>query len=115
MCEYGEDDAVFVKNPSVLGEAGLTDEAVSAVKQGMKQMVESSSYVSRLMKDIPVTVGGKTGTAELGGSTQENGLFVCAAPYDSPRIVVSSVVEHAGGGSYASIAAAAVLEEYFSE
>ena len=101
--------------PVVVSETGLSDSAVAAVKQGMKQMVEASSYVSRYMKNVPVTVGGKTGTAELGGTAEENGLFVCAAPYDKPEIVVSSVIEHAGGGSYACIAAAAVLEEFFAE
>ena len=78
-------------------------------------MAESSTMVERFMGDLPVTVGGKTGTAELGGSAEENGLFVCAAPYNDPEIVVSSVIEHAGGGSYAVIAASYVLEEYYSK
>ena len=64
------------------------------------------------MKKVPVTVIGKTGTAELGGSERENGLFVCAAPYNNPEIVITSVIEHAGGGSYAALAAARVLEAY---
>jgi penicillin-binding protein 2 len=66
------------------------------------------------MADLPVTVGGKTGTAELGGSAEENGLFVCAAPYDNPEIVICSVIEHAGGGSYATIAASEVLHAYYN-
>ena len=54
---------------------------------------------STVFQDFGVPVGGKTGTAELGGDAEENGLFVCAAPYDDPEIVVTSVIEHAGGGS----------------
>ena len=78
-------------------------------------MAQSSSMVQTFMGDLPVTIGGKTGTAELGGAAQENGLFVCAAPYNDPEIVLSSVIEHAGGGSYAVIAASYVLEEYYAD
>lgn len=112
--EYGSDAASVKSEPEVMNTVALSGEAIGAVKEGMRQMVESSAYVSRYMADLPVTVGGKTGTAELGGSAEENGLFVCAAPYDKPEIVVCSVIEHAGGGSYATIAASEVLHAYYN-
>lgn len=96
----------------VLGTVEISDTALSTVKQGMKQMVEQSSTASLYLGKLPVTVGGKTGTAELGGDAEENGLFVCAAPYDNPEIVVTSVIEHAGGGSYAILSSARVLQAY---
>lgn len=111
--EFGSGERVYYNDGEILSRAKLSGTAVSAVKEGMRQMVESSYTVSHNMRNVPVTVGGKTGTAELGGSTTENGLFVCAAPYNDPEIVVSAVIEHAGGGSYASYAAAKVLEEYY--
>lgn len=112
--EYGSDAASVKSEPEVLNTVALSGEAIGAVKEGMRQMVESSSYVSKYMADLPVAVGGKTGTAELGGTAEENGLFVCAAPYDKPEIVVCSVIEHAGGGSYATIAASEVLHTYYN-
>ena len=111
--EYGSEASSVASGAKVLGAVALSTEATDAVKEGMRQMVESSSNVSRYMKAVPVTVGGKTGTAELGGTATENGLFVCAAPYDDPEIVICSVIEHAGGGSYAAIAASEVLEAYY--
>lgn len=111
--EYGSGETVLVSEPHILSSVELSAEAVSAVKQGMRQMVEASSSVSSYMRYVPVTVGGKTGTAELGGSNTENGLFVCAAPYNAPDIVVTAVVEHAGGGSYAALAASYVLDEFY--
>ncbi len=110
---YGNGEIVYSSTPRELDSIELSGEATDTVKYGMKRMVENSAFVSSYMKNIPVTVGGKTGTAELGGTATENGLFVCAAPYDKPEIVITSVVEHAGGGSYAAIAAARVLEEYY--
>ena len=80
----------------------------------MRQMVASSGTVSGYMRNLPVTVGGKTGTAELGGSNEENGLFVCAAPYNDPDVVVAAVIEHSGGGTYAALAASETLKAYYN-
>lgn len=111
---YGNGDIVYVQKPDVKGAVKLTDEAITAAKQGMRQMVASSATVSRYMRDVPVTVGGKTGTAQLGGDLTENGLFVCAAPYNDPDIVVSVVIEKSGGGTYAAQAAADTLKAYYN-
>lgn len=47
-----------------------------------------------------VQVGGKTGTAQLGGeNTQPHAWFLGIAPLDDPRFVVVILVEHGGEGS----------------
>ncbi len=112
---YNTEGALYLTSPNILSDIEISDEAQLAVMEGMRRMVASSSSVSSYMKDVPVTVGGKTGTAELGGSTEENGLFVCAAPYNDPQIVVSAVLEHAGGGTYAAMAASYVLDAYYAD
>ena len=109
---YKNGDNALENTGTVLDNVEISDTALSTVKQGMKQMVENSSTASLYLGKLPVTVGGKTGTAELGGDAEENGLFVCAAPYDDPEIVVTSVIEHAGGGSYAILSAARTLQAY---
>ncbi|MBQ8409752.1 MAG: hypothetical protein IJY39_12910 [Clostridia bacterium] len=110
---YKSEQAILVNEAEVLSQVNLTPSAVTAAKQGMKQMVQSSAAVSNYMSSVPVTVGGKTGTAQLGGSSEENGLFVCAAPYNDPEIVVTAVLEHAGGGTYAALVASYVLDAYY--
>ena len=80
----------------------------------MKSMVANTDNVARYMRGIPVTVGGKTGTAQLGANIVDNGLFVCAAPYDNPDITICSVVEKAGGGSYSARCAADLLKAYYN-
>ena len=59
-----------------------------------------------------MTVGGKTGTAQH-SSGCDNALFVCAAPYDNPEIVISVVLEQGYSGGNASLTAARILEEYY--
>ena len=92
----------------------LPDAHRLTIIEGMEQMVASSSSVSYYMRNVPVTVAGKTGTAQTGANSTENGLFICCAPSRDPEIVVVSVIERAGGGSYSAMSAGAVLEAYYA-
>jgi penicillin-binding protein 2 len=70
-----------------------------------------TAYRSRLLPE-EMKLAGKTGTSQVRSVVVDNksvpweqrdhALFVCFAPYDAPRIAVSVVVEHGGGGSTAA-------------
>ena len=102
-----------VTSPRIVSRFTLPESHRLTVIDGMEQMVATSSEVSRYMKNVPVKVAGKTGTAQTGSKSTENGLFICAAPSRNPEIVVVSVIERAGGGSYSAMSAGAVLEAYY--
>lgn len=104
---------ILVTEPTRLNTFPLSQADRLTVIEGMEQMVATSSEVSRYMRNVPVTVAGKTGTAQTGAKSTENGLFICAAPSRNPEIVVVSVIERAGGGSYSAMSAGAVLEAYY--
>ena len=104
---------ILVTEPTRLNTFPLSAADRLTVIEGMEQMVATSSEVSRYMRNVPVTVAGKTGTAQTGAKSTENGLFICAAPSRNPEIVVVSVIERAGGGSYSAMSAGAVLEAYY--
>lgn len=106
-------ETVTETTPTVESQFTLKDEYRDEIITGMERVVTSSSLLTAFLKDVPVTVAAKTGTAQVGGGQVDNGLFVCTAPSRSPEIVVTSVIEHAGGGSYAAMAAARVLEAYY--
>ena len=119
---YGENGKVaFSTDVKVLSQINLTSDALYAARQGMKQMAQHDSAVSRYMQGLPVTVGAKTGTAQRGPGKNDNRLFVCTAPYDNPDIVISVVIEpddnvpkdNSHGSSYASFAASEVLKEFY--
>lgn len=103
----------YVTTPRVVSSFPLADAHRLTVIEGMEQMVATSSEVSRYMRNVPVTVAGKTGTAQTGAKSTENGLFVCCAPSRNPEIVVVSVIERAGGGSYSAMSAGMLLEAYY--
>ena len=104
---YAQDGAV------VLDSISLSDSARASVFSGLRQVVTGNATVSRNMKGIPVPVGGKTGTAQ-NSSGCDNALFICAAPYDAPEIVISVVLEQGYSGGYSSLTAARILEKYYN-
>ena len=75
-------------------------------------MIYNSYTASTYMQNVPVTVGGKTGTAQT-NAANDNGLFVAAAPYNDPQIVISAVLEGGASGLYCSGIAAQVFEEFY--
>lgn len=107
-------ETVYASEPTVLNSFALDQSYRQEILYGMEQVITSSGSISGWMSRVPVTVAGKTGTAQVGGNLNDNGLFVCCAPSRAPEIVVASVIEKSGGGSYAALAAARVLEAYYN-
>ena len=112
---YFTNETVKRAEPQVLSTLEISQNTLDTITLGMQMMVKDSATVSNFMKNVPVTVGGKTGTAQIGGNQIDNALFVCAAPYHDPEIVISVVIEKGAGGSYSSLCAARVLEAYYAE
>lgn len=95
---------------------------LQALRQAMFQVVNDrsgSAYKSRIIQK-EYRMAGKTGTSQVVAITEaerrrgitsnedrewhhrDHALFVCYAPADNPKVAVSVVVEHGGGGSKAA-------------
>ena len=115
--EHGGEDMGF--DPSHLMKLREAMFSVSNDRKG-------TAYGSRIIAD-DMRMAGKTGTAQVSNRVVDNdtapwverdhALFVAFAPYDNPRIAVSVVVEHGGGGSRtaAPIARDVVLQALYGE
>lgn len=116
---FGSDEPSFVyeqNESTVLSRLELSEEHLNTVLAGMRKVVTESNTIGRWINSstIPVAVGGKTGTAQTGGDC-DNALFVAAAPYNDPDVVISVVLEKGYSGGLASLTAARILEAYYSE
>ncbi len=109
---YYTDEVLVEYEGEHLTDAFMKPGTVEIIERGMRTMIEESYTISQYMKNVPVTVGGKTGTAEV-GTANDNGLFVCAAPYNDPDVVLSCVIEGANTGLHSAGVCAAVLEEFY--
>jgi penicillin-binding protein 2 len=66
-----------------------------------------------VFQGFPITVAGKTGTAERGPQGDQS-WYVCLAPYNDPRVVVAVTIERGGFGAEAAAPAARrILAAYF--
>jgi len=113
--------------PEVVGNLGVSQEAIAVVSRGMRGVVEEAGTGWRA-KMPGVEIAGKTGTAQvvaykswmdrknLPEPMREHSWFTCFAPYDDPEVVVTVFVEHGGlGGVTAAPIARKILEFYFKE
>jgi penicillin-binding protein 2 len=98
--------------PTVLDRVEFSSSTLDVLREGMRRVVYNNDEIKWRFQNVPVTVGGKTGTAEIGGKL-DTALFSGFAPLDDPEIVVTCVIEEGLHGYYASSAVAKVMEEYF--
>lgn len=90
----------------------ISETTMHAVLEGMRSVTEGeggTAYSSFV--DFPISVGGKTGSAEAGKKT--HGWFVGFAPYENPEIAVVVMIENAFHGYYAADVVKEVVIEYF--
>ena len=92
----------------------IDEDDLNAVKYGMYMVANDGTSTARQLQGLPVKVGAKTGSAQVAGHDDADGVFVCFAPYDDPEVVISIVVEEAGAGSDLAAIAADILSAYFA-
>ncbi len=105
--------------PAPVESLGFNENHLRAIRKAMYEVTNNrrgTAYGSRIITD-GYRMAGKTGTSQVRNITaaerargvvrnedlpwerRDHALFVNYAPYDNPRIAVSVVVEHGGGGS----------------
>nr|MCR5692200.1 hypothetical protein [Eubacterium sp.] len=85
-----------------------------AIKTGMKKVVYNGSITS-LFKNVPVTVAGKTGTAQVNANEPNHALFVSFAPYNNPEISVTVQIPNGFTSANAAELASNVYKYYYDK
>lgn len=101
----GEDEYV---QPEIIRKNFISQDIMRIVREGMRQTITSGTAQS--LKDLPVAVAGKTGTAEFGEEDKTHAWFISFAPFDDPKIAMAVLVE--GGGEGHSSAVPVTKEVY---
>ena len=60
-----------------------------------------------------ISVGGKTGTAQVAENKSDNGIMTAFAPFEDPEIVITCIIEQASGGTEAGYSVRDVFDYYF--
>lgn len=96
--------------PEVRNRIELPAYEWNAVHRGMRRVVERMSYYN----DMPVTVAGKTGTAQENRNRANHALFIGYAPYEKPEIAVATRVAFGYNSAYAAEITRDVFRYYFN-
>lgn len=95
--------SVMEYKPSVLRTCEESDTYRKLVEAGLVGVItEESEYQTKHFAGLPVSVAGKSGTAERSGH-QPTGWFVVYAPADDPKYVIASALENATWGGYSAM------------
>jgi len=71
----------------------ISEENLSAILEGMRDVTsESGGTAYKIFKNFNISIGGKTGSAQTGTST--NAWFTGFAPYDNPEIAIVVIIEN---------------------
>lgn len=109
--------------PEPVGKLKIGQETFDIVKKALCGVVNESGGTGWSAKSSMVTICGKTGTAQVVGLRKESkylsdvqkdhAWFVAFAPYETPEIALSVMVEHGGhGGAAAGPIAKRAIEAY---
>jgi penicillin-binding protein 2 len=124
-----EGNVVSSFEPIVDGEIIGMERNLQLIRKGLVGAVNDKHGTGKSARLKEVTVGGKTGTAQVVTMKKyeetaeedvpykyrDHAWFTSFAPADKPEIAVTVLVEHGGhGGSAAGPVAKKVLERYFS-
>jgi penicillin-binding protein 2 len=92
----------------------VSSENRSAILSGLRAAANDPGGTSApVFQGFPITVAGKTGTAERGAQGDQS-WYAAIAPYNDPRIVVAVTIERGGFGAEAAAPAARrILAAYF--
>lgn len=107
-------DGVVVRKfaPSLMRKIQLKSSWLGSIKSYLKR-VTTEGTAKGAFKNFPISVGGKTGTAQVYGK-EDFAWFVALAPADNPKYVVVVLVEEGGhGGEIAAPAARRILSYLF--
>lgn len=109
-------ELLYEMEPEVESTLEMSQEAVLAVKEGMRMAVTSGSAQS-VFGNYPIAVCAKTGTAQHGNtdSGSDHAAFICYAPADDPQIAIAVYVEKGAQGGNLGNVAKAILDVYFAE
>lgn len=115
-------ETVRTIKPVVAKNNFLSPANVAIVQQGMRQVVLDGTACCRIKSEVPVSVAGKTGTAETSSAgldgknarTKPHAWFTSYAPAENPQIAMVVLVENSGeGAEYAAPITREILKWYF--
>lgn len=100
----------MIENDAVLeNKVEVPDSIWDTVGAGMVQFAQDNS----VLRDMEISIAGKTGTAQESKSRPDHALFVGYAPAETPEITIAVRIANGYGSSNATAVGRSILNYYF--
>ena len=113
---YDYSEKLYDREPTVMSTVESAEYNWAAVHEGMWQVL--NDYINEknvnVWVDCQWRVAGKTGTAQKGEGIQNDGIFMCYAPYKDPEVAIFVVVERVGAGADVQFIARHIMDAYIT-
>lgn len=104
---------IINNSPEIIRNNFISPDILKVVQEGMRKTITDGT--AQPLKDLPVEVAGKTGTAQFGNEDKTHGWFVSYAPYNDPKIAMVVLAEGGGEGHSSGVPVTKeVYQWYFS-
>lgn len=100
--------------PVVARRVEARHEIFQTVREGMRQTIIGEKGSARSLQTLPISIAGKTGTAQAGGGKLPHAWFIGYAPYEAPEIVVTVLVEEGEEGSRLAVPIAREIFDWYA-
>ncbi len=111
-------DGAVLRSLTPIVENEITDlskKAWNKITTGMENVIlKYSSTLKKAYSNIPVTVAGKTGTAQQGANIPPHSVFVSYAPSTEPEISVVAVIANGYSGNYSGLLCRDIYGYYYN-
>ncbi len=87
----------------------ISQSSWDAIHSGMRMVVENNKSFA----DFPIAVAGKTGTAQQITTRANHALFIGYAPYEKPKIAITTRIAYGYTSANAAEVSANILKYYF--
>ncbi|MCM8780387.1 MAG: penicillin-binding protein 2 [Candidatus Omnitrophica bacterium] len=93
---------------------GIRQKTIDSIRQGLLQVVKDPTGTAHLLSELPVSVAGKTGTAQV-KNDQPHAWFVFFLPFKEPKFVGCVFLENGGSGQFSCMLAKQMIERMLQE
>jgi len=105
------DGTILPVQSQIIRSNFVSKDVVSVVREGMRKVITDGT--AQPLKDMPIEVAGKTGTAQFGTGDQTHGWFTSFAPYNNPQIAMLVLVEGGGEGHSSALPVTKEVYEWY--
>ena len=102
-----------IYQPKIFLDHVISDDSLETIRKGLRMTVTDGTAQS--LQAVPISVAGKTGTAQFNRNKTPHSWMAAFAPYDDAKIVTAVIVEEGGDIGLAVTITREFMQWYFSQ